>query len=98
MADPRYFDGDPYEVAERAVKQAAAVARILSDCLEGAELMARNAEMERNLVDSDDPKASEWETSPQGERFKSMAGQVTDMRNTLNILQRAVAFNPKKAR
>lgn len=96
VTDPREFDGDPYEVAERACRQAEAVATLLEQCIEGANLMARNAQMERNLYDSDDAKAAEWEGSVQGQRFEALLEKAGIVKVSLKVLARAVAFNPRK--
>jgi hypothetical protein len=98
VTDPRTFDGDPYEVAERAIRQAAAVNTILLDCLEKANLMARNAEMERNLHNDEDPRAGEWETTPQGARIQGLITAANNTEKTLNLLARAAGFDPRKAR
>lgn len=98
VADARTFDGDPYEVAERAIRQARAVQEIYLHCLTGAELMARNAEMERNLYHSDDPKAAEWEASPQGKRFQQLKDAAESHAKVLVLLEKAASFNPKKVK
>lgn len=96
VADPRTFDGDPYEVAFRACHQASAIAGILVKSIEDANVMARNAEMERNLIDSDDPKAGDWDQSPQGRRFEELSVQVDNVRLALEALAKASSYNPKK--
>lgn len=98
VADPRTFEGDPFEVAERACKQTEAVARVLVGTVETANLMARNAQMERNLIEDDDAKAAEWDTSIHGKRFANLIEQARDIERQLGILGKAAAFNPKKAR
>jgi hypothetical protein len=97
ITDPRDFDGDPFEVAERACRQAEAVAAILERCLNGANLMARNAEMERNLLESDDAKAAGWEDSLQGRHFATLIADAQLAQRRLQMLAKATAFNPRKA-
>lgn len=98
VADPRSFDGDPFEVAERACKQPEAVARILSHVAETANLMARNAQMERNLLDGDDAKASDWDESIHGKRFAAACEKARQLEKEFRLLGQAAGFNPKKAR
>lgn len=98
VVDPRSFDGDPFEVAERAAKQAEAVARVLSGTIETANIMARNAQMERNLIDGDDAAASEWDESLHGKRFAAQAEAAREIEKQLGILGKGAGFNPKKAR
>jgi hypothetical protein len=96
VIDPRMMDGDPFEVADRACKQAEAVARILTGCIEGANIMARNSEMERNLMESDDAQALDWEASPQGKRYAALTESVRLVEGQLKLLGRAASYNPKK--
>jgi hypothetical protein len=98
VGDPRHFDGDPYEVAVRAIRQAAAVNEILLECLQGAVTMARNAEMERNLYHHDDPKAAEWGDSLQGRRLDALIEQTRDTMKQLRLLEQAAGFDPRKVK
>lgn len=95
VADPRTFDGNPYEVAYRACHQAAAIAGILQKSIADAEVMARNAEMERNLIDSEDPRAADWDDSPQGKRFAELSGHAQRSAQVLETLARAASYDPK---
>lgn len=96
VADPRQFDGDPFEVAERACAQAQAVARVLASCVTGAEVMARNAELTRNLAETrDDARATEWDSSAQAQKFRALAEEAESAERTLGQLSRAAGFNPK---
>ena len=96
LIDPRTFDGDPFEVADRACKQADAIARLLAHAIEGANIMARNAEMERNLMEGDDAKATEWEDGAQGKRYATLIESVRLVEGQLKLLSKAASFNPKK--
>lgn len=89
VTDPRTFDGDPYQVAERAVRQCEALTTILMVALESAEMMARNAEMERGTP------ATEWDKTPQARQFvlTRMETEMTEKR--LAALARSVGYNPK---
>lgn len=96
VADPRQFDGDPFEVAERACAQAQAVARVLAACIQSAEIMARNAEMSRNLAETrDDARATEWDSSTQAQKFRAQAEAAEEAERVLGQLSRAAGFNPK---
>lgn len=95
VADPRSFDGDPYEVAARAAAQAAAVARILAQTVESARVMARNAEMERELSRGDDPKPVKWDEGPHGRRFDEVQSAAEAAEKALQILGKAAGFDPK---
>lgn len=95
VADPRRFDGNPYDVAFRACHQAAAIARILQTSIEDANVMARNAEMERNLIDSDDPRAADWDDGPQGQGFNQLSNEVGSIQRKLEALARAASYDPK---
>lgn len=96
IADPLHFDGDAYEVAERASKQASAVARALAGTVDSAATMARNAQLSRNLTETpDDARADEWEDSAQSRRFSRVHHQVKEIETALTQLSAAAGFNPK---
>lgn len=96
VADPREFDGDPFDVAERAVLQAGAVARVLKQALDGARLMARNAEMERQLMGGGDPDPLAFEQGAQGKRLRLLQEQAGAAEKQLTVLARAAGYNPKR--
>lgn len=95
IADPRSFDGDPFEVASRAVRQAEAVAAILATALDGAHVMARNAELERQLIANGDCDAVAWDESAQNQKWDSVEEAVAAVRKDLATLSKAAGFNPK---
>jgi hypothetical protein len=95
VADPRSMDGDPYEVAERAVRQAHGVALILSQMMDAVDKMACNAEMERAFAYHEEPRGSEWDESPQGRRFKQVREQIEATAKSLAVLAVAAGYNPK---
>ncbi len=97
LPDPRDMDGDPYEVAQRSCLQAEALARMLAITLEATSLMARNAQMERNMVETPhDPRAGEWEDSAQGTQFARCHKNAKNIERTMNTLAKASGYNPKK--
>jgi hypothetical protein len=97
VADPRTFDGDPYEVAERAVRQLAAILALAESMFEATDKMARNAEMERAFAAHEDPKGSEWRSTPLGRRIDAIDSSNTENRIALEKLAVAAGYNPKAA-
>ena len=97
LADPRSFDGDPYEVAERAVRQAEAVARVLVQTIDGARLMARNAQLERELAMTGECDAVAYDESAEGRRFDSIKEAIEECQRKLKPLAAAVRFDPRAA-
>lgn len=95
FTDPREFDGDPYDVAQRAVAQAEGILKVYRTALDAAYLMARNAEMERNLAMHKPPAGSDYLMGPQGRRFIKLQDVARTSEKDLQILQTAVAYNPK---
>lgn len=93
--DPRYLDGDPFEVAAKAVRQATDAAALLQRALADANVMARNAEMERQLYRGEEPNAADWPESPQGIRLAEAERAAVQVRAQLQVLERAVGFNPR---
>ena len=95
VADPRTFDGNPYEVAERAVAQAEAIGAIFAQSVDDAAVMARNAEMERQIVRDGEPDAQAFEDGPQGRKFKQTETEIKAINDRLVLLRRAAGFDPK---
>jgi hypothetical protein len=97
ITDPRHFDGDPFEVAERACRQAEAVARVLATATQTATIMARNAELERNLMTTpEDARAEEWEDSLQARRLAQVHKASKQVERALGVLGKAAGYNPKR--
>jgi uncharacterized protein (DUF2384 family) len=100
ITDPREFDGDPYQVAERAIQQTRALVALVIDNIEAVSLMARNAELERQLAlgttaDELRSAAHAWPNSPQGRRISRLSEALSDAADGLEGLERAVTYNPK---
>jgi len=97
VQDPRNFDGDPYQVAERAVQQQAALVALLLEYHEATMLMVRNADLERSLAAGIplDEIAPSWPESPQGRKLSSILENLEGARDDLRHLQRAASYNPK---
>lgn len=95
VSDPREFDGDPYDVAERAIRQLQGLARLMELSLPATDKMARNAQMERDLALGLPPDAAGWADSPQARLLARIAEQNADHVRVLEQLAKAVAFDPK---
>lgn len=98
ITDPRTFDGDPYEVAERACLQASALAGILAEALDPVRLMVRNAELERQLQTHERANAELWESGPQARTLATAQDDLLLLQKRLDTLGRAAGFNPKAAK
>ena len=96
VVDPRNMAGDPFEVAERAVRQAHAVSVVLDNMLDAAYKMARNAEMERAFIAHEEPQGSLFNRTPLGRRFVALTADVTKVRSALKGLALAAGYNPRK--
>jgi hypothetical protein len=96
IADPRSFDGDPFEVAERAAAQALALVKLAEEATEGAQVMARNAAMERDLIARSTPDPDGYDAGPEGRQWVDIRGDLAAMATRLAILTRAAGFNPKR--
>lgn len=95
IADPRTFEGDPYEVAERAALQAAALARLLKQTTEGARLMVRNADLQRQLDLDGDCSAASFEDSVVAQKLAKAIEDAAAAEKALTLVAKAAAFNPK---
>ena len=97
VQDPRNFDGDPYQVAERAIQQLAGIVNVALAQIEPVTLMVRNADLERTLAMGDTlgDVAAEWPESPQGRSLAKVQADLEGAQFTLGLLAKAAAFNPK---
>lgn len=95
VSDPREFDGNPYEVAERAIRQLQGLAGLIQLSLAATDKMARNAQMERDLALGNEPDAAGWPESPQARLLARISEQNADHLRVLEQLAKAVAFDPK---
>lgn len=99
LADPRRMDGTPYQVAERAIRQVAAAARRLADAIEAADVMARNAELERTTALDPEadlkPVAMNWPTSAQGAKLRTAQRTLEDVSDVLASVAVAASWDPK---
>lgn len=96
ITDPREYDGDPYEVAERAVRQASALAALLRQSLDSAYIVSRNAQLERELLVSDECDAHAYDESAEGRRFATLKAEAENIEARLKPLVRSVGYNPKQ--
>lgn len=97
VVDPRTYDGDPFEVAERSARQAAGVTIVLRSLLPGVRLMVRNAELERQLLAGGSPDPHAWEEGPQGRLLRELSSDLEHIEHKLTVLSTAAGFNPKAA-
>jgi hypothetical protein len=97
VQDPREFDGDAYQVAERAIQQLRAVIAQAEQLMPATVLMVRNADLERTLALGQPlgDVAKEWPESPQGRKLAQHQETLLRMQVSLEALQRAAAYNPK---
>lgn len=95
VVDPRTFDGNCFQVAERAALQAQAIIDIAIQSIADAEVMARNAYMERNLLAGNDPDAAGWEATTEAQHWKLRAEAARDLSKRLGYLAMSAGFDPK---
>lgn len=97
VQDPRVFEGDPYQVAERAVRQLSALLALTQELMEPTRLMVRNADLERSLAAGIplEEIAPGWPESPQGRILAQMDEELAATQKRLAMLARAAAYNPK---
>lgn len=95
VADPRDFDGNCFEVADRAVAQLQGLVQITEEALDPARLMARNAELERQCQRDEDLDATGWDDTAEGRRWARIRVNLGVLKNDLLVLRRAAGFDPK---
>ena len=95
VVDPRIFDGNPFEVADRAAAQVVGLLEIAREALDDAELMARNAELERQCQRGEELNAVGWPESPEGKRWTAAKSVVDQTSAAVAVLRRAASFDPR---
>jgi hypothetical protein len=95
VADPRDFDGNPFEVAERALAQIGGLLDLVSELVPASELMARNAEMTRRIDLGGEPEGDKWVTEPQGRKWALAKEQLKELRKHVRVLTTAASYDPK---
>lgn len=95
VANPNSFDGTPFEVADRSVKQAGAIAGVLRNALTEAVPMIANAEMERQIHANGKADYKAFEASALGKQFAVLIAQAEGIERKCAILARAASFDPK---
>lgn len=96
ITDPRMYDGDPYDVAEKSVAQIKGLLEMVDEVLPATRLMVCNAELERQLWNGEEADAIAWEESLVGRKWQGVADQLIALQNELNVLHRAAAYDPRK--
>lgn len=95
VADPRTFDGTPFEVAGRAVAQLRGLVKLVELSTPPAEAMARNAQMSRDIEAEMVGLGPPWEETPQGRIFAKLRKQTEETLHALEALERAASYDPK---
>lgn len=95
--DPgRTFDGSPFEAAGQSVQQSAAVLKLAQRAIYDTEIQVRNAYLQRNLENGGDPKAGEWENSPEAKLLGQLASVLDKLQVRLRALHQAATFDPSE--
>lgn len=94
--DPRTLDGTPFEVAEAAFAQALAASELLEQALHDGFVMARVAEMERELQRDEEPDGANFEYNALGIRIHELESLADSMCASIRIVGRAASYNPRK--
>jgi hypothetical protein len=95
IADPRDFDGNPFEVAERGVSQLQALMLLAEQSLPAAELMARNAEMTRRMDLGGEPEGDKWVETPQGRQWAALKEDLKAVQKRLKVMKAAASYDPR---
>lgn len=93
--DPRRLPGSPFDVAEAAALQASDVGQLLVRAIDDTYMMARSAEMERELQLSDTCDGSAFADSPLGARLLDMKESAIALVQKLKAASLAAGYNPK---
>jgi len=93
--NPNTLDGDPFQVAEAAFKQADEVGRLYGKAINDAYNMARIAEMEREIQRGEEPNGSMFVETPLGSKLSDVSSMTNRTRKSLKAVGVAAAYNPR---
>lgn len=92
IVDPRTFDGNPYEVAERAILQTTALLNLAVNSIDSTAMMALNSDLERQLALGEE---SDPTTSVLFRRLCGIQVQLSELARQLEVIRRAAVYDPK---
>lgn len=92
--DPRQLEGTPYEVAGAAFSQALSVGKLYQRALEDAFILARNAEMERNLQAGLAPDGAGFPDTALGCRMTATKDDFKRIQRMVTGEQSAACYDP----
>lgn len=93
--DPRFIDGDPFEVADKALAQVEDIAKLLERAAGDAFVMARNAEQERMLYAAPDKVPVIDRPTAVLSRISTFCSRAADTVREIEPVRRAARFNPR---
>jgi hypothetical protein len=101
FVSPNTFDGDPFEVAERSLKQAEALVMLARQALDESQPMVLNAVMELAIQTNPDADLKkvirEWPEQGLAKKLSRVRDDLTSAQKALAVAAAAAAYNPKKA-
>lgn len=93
--DPRLFDGNPYEVAEKATNQALSALRLAGRAMADAKVLVRNSYLQRQIDTSEDGGISTpFDKSGEGRAWESLLANRRDIERRLPNLAKAAGYDP----
>src|SRR4051812_40886027 len=95
VTDPRDFDANPYEVAEKAIGQLEGLMLLTKQAAPPAELMARNAEMTRRIDLGGEPEGDRWVETPQGRQWRALNDELDALLKRLGVMKAASGYDPR---
>lgn len=96
IPDATEADGTPYEAAEAAVDAVLEALKATMGTLNAASVLARNAELSRQIDLGGQPDVEAWEETVPYRRLHEAFGRVAATRTALVPVRQAVGFDPKK--
>lgn len=95
VVDPREYDGDPFDAAGRGVQQLCALVQLTLDEMEPARILARNAELDRQIHRGEDPDGVGWDDTAEGRRWKVVSDRLETALKDLKVLYMTAGYNPR---
>ena len=96
LVDPKYIDGDPWDVAKVAGEQSIQALELTEEALEGFFWAARGAWMTQEHYRTDEmPDIAAFEDSPLGKKLYVVLEAIKTLKSPIETATKAASFDPR---
>lgn len=94
IIDARDVDGSPYEAARAAFRNVYSLLDGTLECLQSADILALNAELQRQHDTGSEMSATKFFDSALAKRLTAIKGDIASAMSAIEVLERAACHDP----